>query len=65
MYQCIDVLPVKDRVAFKDVDFPVSAGPIHTTTGHPELTYNYGGSYLLKAHIDTGSGMYLDDFSVM
>jgi hypothetical protein len=29
-------LPQNDSAALIEVDFPVSAGPLHTTTGHPE-----------------------------
>ena len=32
------ILPVKESAAFIDVDFPVSAGPIQTTIGHPEYS---------------------------
>jgi hypothetical protein len=28
--------PQNDSAALIEVDFPVSAGPLHTTTGHPE-----------------------------
>ena len=32
----LDSLPQNDSAALIEVDFPVLAGPLHTTTGHPE-----------------------------
>ena len=33
-------LPQNERATLIEVDFPVSAGPLHTTMGHPEYNCN-------------------------